>query len=94
MDKTDEVAKILAVWRDLGIKDLDGRKASDGREPVGEHLATLRSWLDLGTGNEISQKTRLGKLLVKMSDRHFGNLKIVSGRSKARGTTLAFDGSS
>jgi len=42
--RTDEVARILAVWRDLGIKDLDGRRASAGFEPVGEHLAKLRSW--------------------------------------------------
>ena len=42
--QTDEVARILAAWRDLGMKDLDGRRARDGREPVGEHLAALRSW--------------------------------------------------
>jgi len=42
--QTDEVARILAIWRGLGIKDLDGRRADDGREPVGEHLANLRSW--------------------------------------------------
>ena len=42
--QTDEAARILAAWRDLGIKDLDGRRASGGFEPVGEHLANLRSW--------------------------------------------------
>ena len=42
--QTDEAARILAFWRDLGIKDLDGRRASAGFEPVGEHLAKLRSW--------------------------------------------------
>ena len=42
--QTDEVARILAVWRDLGIKDLDGRRASGGFESTGEHLANLRSW--------------------------------------------------
>ena len=42
--QTDEVAKILAVWRDLGIKDLDGRRASGGFESTGEHLANLRRW--------------------------------------------------
>ncbi len=42
--QTDEVPRILAFWRDLGFKDLDGRRARDGREPVGEHLAGLRSW--------------------------------------------------
>ena len=42
--QTDEVPRILAVWRDLGIKDLDGRRARAGFEPVGEHLAALRSW--------------------------------------------------
>ncbi|MEE9611335.1 MAG: hypothetical protein V3W19_08785 [Desulfatiglandales bacterium] len=39
-----EAARILAFWRDLGVKDLDGRRVRDGREPVGEHLAALRSW--------------------------------------------------
>ncbi len=43
-DQTDEVARIKAVWRDLGIKDLDGVRARDGREPVREHLASLRRW--------------------------------------------------
>jgi len=42
--QTEEAARILAVWRDLGIKDLDGRRARAGFEPVGEHLANLRSW--------------------------------------------------
>ena len=42
--QTDEVARILAVWRDLDIKDLDGRRVSGGFEPTGEHLANLRSW--------------------------------------------------
>jgi len=42
--QTDEVARILAVWRDLGIKDLDRLRARAGLEPVGKHLAALRSW--------------------------------------------------
>ena len=42
--QTDEVARILAAWRDLGIKDLDGLRAREGRESVGEHLASLRNW--------------------------------------------------
>ena len=47
--QTDEAAGILAVWRDFGIEDLDGRRASQGRnpqerKPVREHLAALRSW--------------------------------------------------
>jgi len=42
--QTDEVARIHAAWRDLGIKDLDGVRARAGLEPVGEHLANLRSW--------------------------------------------------
>jgi len=42
--QTDEVPRILAVWRDLGIKDLDGRRARAGFEPTGEHLANLRNW--------------------------------------------------
>ncbi len=48
-NKPDEVAQILAIWRDLGIKDLDGQRVRQGcnpqeRKPVGEHLADLRSW--------------------------------------------------
>jgi len=43
-DQADEVARILAVWRDLGIKDLDGVRASAGLEPVREHLTSLRKW--------------------------------------------------
>jgi len=42
--QTDEVARILAVWQRLGIKDLDGLRVRQGLEPVGEHLANLRSW--------------------------------------------------
>ncbi len=42
--QTDEVARILAAWQRLGIKDLDGLRARAGLEPVGEHLANLRSW--------------------------------------------------
>ncbi len=42
--QNDEVAQILAAWRDLGTKDLDGVRARAGFEPVGEHLAGLRSW--------------------------------------------------
>ncbi len=44
--QTDEVARILAVWRDLGIKDLDGRRTRAGLEPVREHLANLRRWAE------------------------------------------------
>ena len=40
---TDEVARILAVWRDLGIKDLEAQRAKEGLKPVGEHLADLRA---------------------------------------------------
>ena len=43
-DQTDEVARIKAAWRVLGIKDLDGVRARAGLEPVREHLANLRSW--------------------------------------------------
>ncbi len=48
-NKPEEVAQILAIWRGFGIKDLDGRRASQGsnpqeRKPVREHLADLRSW--------------------------------------------------
>lgn len=43
-DQADEVARIKAAWRVLGIKDLDGVRAGAGLEPVGEHLASLRRW--------------------------------------------------
>ena len=43
---TDEVARILAVWRRLGIKDLDGLRVRQGLEPVGEHLMNLRRWAE------------------------------------------------
>ena len=43
-NKPDEVARILAIWRSLGIKDLDRRRVDAGLEPVGEHLANLREW--------------------------------------------------
>jgi len=39
-----EVARILAAWGDLGVKDLDRQRARGGFEPVGEHLAKLRYW--------------------------------------------------
>ena len=42
--QTDEVARILAVWQRRGIKYLDRRRARAGLEPVGKHLAALRSW--------------------------------------------------
>ena len=41
--QTDEVDQILAVWRDLGIKDLDAQRAKEGLKPVKEHLADLRA---------------------------------------------------
>jgi len=45
-DQTDEVARIKAAWRVLGIKDLDGVRARAGLEPVREHLANLRRWAE------------------------------------------------
>ena len=53
-DQTDEMARLKAAWRDLGINDLDGVRASAGLEPVGKHLANLRSW-------ESKWKSRDGK---------------------------------
>ena len=47
-----------------------------------EVATALDVQIDLGTGNELSQKTRLGKLLVKMRDRQFGKLKIGSAGQK------------
>ena len=44
--QTDEVARIKAAWRVLGIKDLDGVRARAGLEPVREHLAKLRRWAE------------------------------------------------
>ncbi len=52
--QTDEVARIKAAWRVLGIKDLDGVRARAGLEPVREHLANLRRW-------ESKWKSRDGK---------------------------------
>jgi putative DNA primase/helicase len=39
-------------------------------------LYDLAEGLDLGTGSERSQKTRLGKMLAKMRDRRFGALRV------------------
>ena len=43
-EQTDEVARIKAAWRNLGINDLDGVRARAELEPVREHLANLRRW--------------------------------------------------
>ena len=53
-DQTDEMARLKAAWRDLGINDLDGVRASAGLEPVREHLTSLRKW-------ESKWKSRDGK---------------------------------
>ncbi len=49
--QTDEVARILAVWRRLGIKNLDELRVRQGLEPVGEHLANLSA------GRRVSRKS-------------------------------------
>jgi len=47
-------------------------------------ISDLDEPLDLGQGNEKSQKTRLGKLLVRMRDRQFDNLRIVKAGERQR----------
>ncbi len=41
---TGEVARILAVWWDRGIRDLEARRVNQGFNSVGEHLENLRRW--------------------------------------------------
>ncbi len=68
----------VAVWwdrfenREVGVSEL-WNLISDLDEP-----------LDLGQGNDKSQKTRLGKLLVRMRDRQFDNLRIVKAGERQR----------
>jgi len=69
-------SSFVAVWWDRH------KAAQVGVSQLLEVVTALDAPIDLGTGNEISQKTRLGKLLVKMRDRHFGNFKIVSAGAK------------
>jgi len=70
-------AFVAAWWdrfenREIGVSEL-WNLISDLDEP-----------LDLGQGNEKSQKTRLGKLLVRMRDRQFDNMRIVQAGERQR----------
>ena len=61
-----------ALAREVGVSEL------------WDLISTLDEPLELGQGNEKSQKTRLGKLLVKMRDRQFDNMRIVQAGERQR----------
>jgi len=71
----------VAAWwerhrdQELGVSDLWPLVAPDDGDPLD---------LGLGDGTERSQKTRLGKLLVKMRDRQFDNMRIVQAGERQR----------
>ena len=68
----------VAVWWDR----FENREV--GVSELWDLISDLDEPLDLGQGNEKSQKTRLGKLLVSMRDRQFDNLRIVKAGERQR----------
>ena len=72
----ETLRRFVSLWwethsgKEIGISDLWKIVDANGIE------------INLGQGNERSQKTRLGILLVKLRDRQFGSFRITEGPSK------------